>query len=194
MPKANPTALKPRGSHPALAGTPPGVFNPAAVGHVRGYPKTPEAHARQLVQLAANRDSARAAGLLNRKGVPNGYAGRRPEVEAIRLQAADGGWTAVAEWQRNSQTAEERLPDGRIEALKAGQVHARTDAEMFAVAAAYLISVVLDPTQPQRQRLQSAKAILPFLQAPPSGKARGEGVQDGIAWLAGLAGGGATAA
>ena len=187
MTRADPTALKPRGSHPALADTPPGTWNPSAVGKVRGYAKTQEAFDRQLAQLEANRTGAWAAGLLNRKGVPNGYAGRRPEVEAIRLQAIDDAWTAVAEWGRNSQTAEERLPDERLEALKAGQDCARTDAEMFAVAASYLISVVLDRSQPQRHRLQAAKAILPFLRAAPSGKAREDG-QAGMAWLVGLAG------
>ena len=191
MTKANSTALKPRGSHPALVNTPPGTWNPAAVGHVRGYAKTQEAFDRQLAQLEANRDGARAAGLLTRKGVPNGYAGRRPEVEAIRLQAADDGWVAVQAWQRNAQTPEEQLPEVRIAAIRSGQDGPWTDAEMFAAAAAYLISVVLDCSQPQRQRLQAARDILPFLQAPPSGKARGEGVQAGMAWLAGLAKGGA---
>ena len=187
---ANPTALKPRGSHPILADTPPGTWNPAAVGKVRGYAKTPEAYDRQLAQLKANRTGARAAGLMTRKGVPNGYAGRRDEVAEMRLQATDDAWTAVAEWQRNSQTPEERLPDERLEAFRTGQDRPRTDAEMFSAAAAYLISVVLDHSQPARQRLQSARAILPFLRAAPSGRAR-ENVQDGVAWLAELAGAGA---
>ena len=189
MPKspAISTALKPRGSHPILADTPPGTWNPAAVGKVRGYAKTPEAYARQLAQLQANRDGARAAGLLNRKGVPNGYAGRRDEVAEMRLQATDDAWVAVAAWQRNAQTPEEQLPEERLEAFRTSQDWPRTDAEMFSAAAAYLISVVLDRSQPTRQRLQAARAILPFLRAAPSGKAR-ENVQDGMAWLVGLAG------
>jgi hypothetical protein len=74
-----------------MEGWPVGVWNPDAVGRVRGYPKTPEAFAAHLARLLAFSEAARAKGVLNRRGIPHGWAGRRDEVQAIREAAmADG--------------------------------------------------------------------------------------------------------
>lgn len=185
MPKSPSTPLKPHGCHSALADTPPGVWNPAAVGKVRGYAKTEEAYQRQAAQLRANSAGARARGLMNRRGSPNGWAGKRAEVEALRLDAHADGWRAVGAWQRNSQTAEERLPDDRMEALTTGQDYPRTDAERFAVAAAYAISVILNRSAPTCDRTRAARIILPFLKAAPAGR-KSVTLADGAAWLEAL--------
>ena len=129
--------------------TTPGVFNPAAVGRVRGYPRTPEAYDRQLARLRANSTSARKRGLMTRRGVPNVWAGKRDQVASLR-QNADEAWRVVNVLQRNSTSPEERL-----------------DAERFALTAAYCIGLMVDGTQPTSIRLKAARVILPFLMPMP---------------------------
>ena len=78
-----------RRRNPLLLDTPEGQWNPAAAG-VQGYPKTQEAHDAHRERLRKNSEAARAAGKLTRRGVPNGWRGRRQEVEQLRAEAADG--------------------------------------------------------------------------------------------------------
>lgn len=73
--------------HPALASSPRAVFNPDAVGRVQGYPSTPEAFAARCDLLRANSARARSSGKATRRGVPNGFRGRREEVERLRQEA-----------------------------------------------------------------------------------------------------------
>lgn len=184
MPNTTPTPRPPRVRHAVLADWPPGVFCPAAVGKVRGYPRTQEAYDRQLVRLRDNSKRARERGLLTRKGIPNGWAGKRAQVTELRQDAADEAWRIVNLLQRNSVSPDERLDAECLAGLKADTRPATTDAERFALAAAYAIGVVRDPTQPASLRLQAARIILPFLVPMPRGRAKaGMGLGDGLAWL-----------
>ena len=171
------TTPAPRTRHPALEGWPKGVFNPAAVGVVPGYPRTPETYARHTDRLRANHAKAKAAGKLNRRGAPNGWAGRKAEVAELRQKAADEAWQVVNILQRNSARPDERLD--------ASPTEAERDAERFNIAAAFAIGFILDPTRPTKLRVEAARMILPFLTPMP---ARGglRGLDDGLACLRGL--------
>ncbi len=186
MPNPTPTPRPTRKRHPLLVGWPPGVFNPAAVGKVRGYARTQETYDRQVERLRSNSKGAIERGLLTRKGVPNGWAGMRVQVAELRQEAADEGWRLVNVIQRNSASADEQLDDDCLAGLKADTWPAKTDAERFALAAAYCLGLMLDTTQPTSLRLKAARTILPFL-APMPRRAIG-GLGDGLAWLSALVG------
>jgi hypothetical protein len=87
-----PTSPTGRRRHPALLNTPIGTFNPEAVGLVPGYAKTPEAFEAQLMTLRNNGDRARAAGRNSRRGTPNGWAGKREEVQWLREEVKGEAW------------------------------------------------------------------------------------------------------
>jgi len=94
-------ALKePHDRHPALKGWPVGVWSPGAVGKVRGYPRTLELYERQREQLRANSEAARNAGRLTRLGVPNGWAGRRMEIDTARRNSRTAAEMLVTEMDR----------------------------------------------------------------------------------------------
>jgi hypothetical protein len=131
----------PRRRHVVVLGLAPGVWHPELVGKVRNYAETPEAYAVQCQRLAANVAKAREAGLLTRQGVPNGYRGMKPEVEAIR---------------RNSQEEGERL---------AAVLLPPDDGLRGNLAVAFALSVVVNPSCPIPLRLRAARIVLPFLRA-----------------------------
>lgn len=181
MPITKSTPRPSRSRHPVLVGWPPGVFCPAAVGKVRGYARTQETYDRQVEHLRANSKGAIERGLLTRKGVPNGWAGMRDQVTELRQEAADEGWRLVNVIQRNSASADERLDDDCLAGLKADTWPAKTDAERFALAAAYCLGLMLDTTQPTSLRLKAGRTILPFLAPMPKRAVAGLG--EGLKWL-----------
>jgi hypothetical protein len=122
------------------------VWHPEGVGKVPGYPKSPEAFAANSARLASNTAKARANGTLSRRGVPNGWAGRKLELEELR---------------RNSQTAGEMLAD---EFLLAD----RSDFERHGdIAIAVGLSFALNPSVVMRHRLRAANIVLPYLLSKP---------------------------
>ena len=186
MPITTPAPRPPRVRHPVLVGWPPGIFCPAAVGRVRGYPRTAATYDRQLARLRANHKTALDAGKLHRLGVPNGWAGRRAQVAELRQEATNEGWQVLNALHRNSLHADERLDPDNLAALQAGTRAPMTDPERFAIAAAYALGAILDPTMATRVRVQTARWLLPFL--APTPKAARAGLGDSLAWLDGLAG------
>ena len=186
MPITTPAPRPPRVRHPVLVGWPPGIFCPAAVGRVRGYPRTPETYARQLERLRANHKTALDAGKLHRLGVPNGWAGRRDQVAELRQEATNEGWQVLNALHRNSLHADERLDPDNLAELQAGTRAPMTDPERFAIAAAFALGVIRDPTMTTKFRLQAARMILPFLAQMP--RAARAGLGESLAWLDGLAG------
>ena len=186
MPITTRTPRPPRVRHPVLVGWPPGIFCPAAAGVVRGYARTPETYARQLERLRANSAAARKRGLLNRRGVPNGWAGMRDEIAELRQEANNEGWRVLNALHRNSLHADERLDPDNLAELQAGSREPSTDAERFAIAAAFALGVIRDPTMTTKFRLQAARMILPFLAPMP--RAVKAGLGESLAWLDGLAG------
>lgn len=171
MPIAKSAPRPPRRRHPVLEGWPKGVFCPAAVGVVSGYPRTEEIYVLHVERLRANHAKAKAAGRMTRKGVPNGWRGQRDQVVELRQKATDDGWRIVNVLHRNSVGPNERL-DAPF-----------TDAEMADIAMAYGLSVLLDPTQTDKTRLNVARWVMPFL-TPARGSLKG--LDDGLACLRGL--------
>jgi len=171
--------------HPALIGTAPGVFQPSAVGIVPGYPRTLETYNAQRARLRANSTGARAAGLMNRKGSPNGFKGQRDRVVALREAALKDAWKLVSAAAFGSA----RLPAERLDELAAGpqsgRTPARTGDERGAVCLAHLLCCIISPTYAVTDRLRAAKVALPYLLALPRGAVAT--LPDGMAFLRGLA-------
>lgn len=157
---------EPKDRHPALRGTPVGTFCPTAVGLVRGYPRTEEAYRRQCERLRQNSANARARGRLNRRGVPNGWAGRRDEVTEIR---------------RNSHTEAERIVEVVMPEAES------EDDEYAAIAMKELLAMVLDTTGPTSFRLGALKTALRYLVPKPTARARVAEAGGGLAFLSKLA-------
>ena len=177
-----------RRRHPALEGTPKGVWCPEAVGRVRGYPKTEEAFAERVVTLKANSDRARANGRTKRTGIPNGWGGRRGEVEQLREEANDEAWRRVNVLYRNSQSEDERLTADHMEELKVDPMNARTDAERAALALAFMIGIVISPAYGTSLCNQAARILLPFVRPKPVTGRAATGLDAALAWLDGLTG------
>jgi hypothetical protein len=133
-----------RSRHRVLQGWPQGVWCPAAVGLVRGYPKTLETFKRQCEQLRANHKRAKEKGLLTRDGVPNGWAGRRDDIAVER---------------RNAQTAAEMLTD-TWETLMEGISEGL--CPMSKRALTVVAEIALSPLNPPRMRLQALRLFLDF--------------------------------
>lgn len=69
-------------------GSPPIQWDPAKVGVVRGYPKTAEAWERAHGEAARERcRRLHAEGKMTRRGVPDGWSGRREELLQVRAKA-----------------------------------------------------------------------------------------------------------
>ena len=146
----------------------PGTFNPAAIGLVPGYPATLAAYEAVKVHLARHKEQARVDGKLNRRNVSNGWAGRKPEIEALR---------------RNAQTASERL------SAEMGSEIAEhsTNAELAKLAVTFGLSVVLNPSIAMRHRVSAARMVLPFLLPKPAvGMVLKDWTGGGVAFLEGL--------
>jgi hypothetical protein len=118
-----------------------GEFCPELVGKAIGYPRTEAAYEERRAMLVANRQRALDAGRLTRRGVPNGWAGRRDAAAAAR---------------RNSQTEAERLattireisdPNGREDPMVADALDAA-------------LGIAMDPTTPTPLRLQAWRTWL----------------------------------
>jgi hypothetical protein len=129
--------------HPTLRDWPVGEWCPAAVDEIGGYPKTAEAYAAMKARLAANRERARARGRLNRRGVPNGYAGEGHELSLIRENA-----------RCNAERVVERVTDD--------------DWDWRAkLAMQALFALALDPTLPAKIRIRAARTVLEYLAPKP---------------------------
>lgn len=169
----------PKKRHPALTGTPRGVFNAEAVGKVPGYPPTAEAYEARKAHLKYHREAARQAGRLHRRGIPNGFAGRRKEVEEQQAAAQRQGQSIAAalgstgDAEDGFRSLEDRLWD-----------HPVSSPEWEVIAAeigiAYLIGLVCDPTRTTRTRRKAAGIVLPYLLPLPrrlSGMVRDGGIE-----------------
>ena len=172
---------QPRRRNPLLVNTPEGQWCPEAAG-VQGYPKTQAAFDAHKERLRQNSQAARAAGKLSRRGIPNGWRGRRAEVEQLRAEAADEGWKIAAVVCRNSVTADEMLD------IADDPMTATTDDARAAMALAGIFSIALDPTVPTPLRLKAFRAALPFLLPLPRARRCEIELSDGLAWLRSLAG------
>jgi hypothetical protein len=144
----------------------PKQWDPAKAAAKPSYPQTPEAH-EQLRQAASERMRRQnAAGKMGRQGVPDGWAGRKEEVSAIRTQAAQEGAEAVQELRRQGLLLND---DPRA-------------VEALALACA----VVRDPTEGTTTRAIAARLVLAFTKAKPTARQEVT-LTTGEDWLAELA-------
>ena len=173
-----PTKRPPARRHPILAGTPRGVFQPAAVGKVRGYPATKEAFDASLAAKRANLAAARATGA-TRAGIPTGYRGQREALATVRQAATQEGWKIAAAVQRDLVPAEAVLR------LAIDPTSAASDDERAALGLAYLTASVLDPTMPRSLRLQAVRMLLTFVKPKPTVRVAVE-LDASIDWLKAL--------
>jgi hypothetical protein len=135
-------AAKRRDRHPLLQDRPQGEWCPEAVGKVRGYPRTQTTYDAQVERLLANRQGALEAGKLTRAGVPNGWAGKKPEIAEIR---------------RNSRTEAERLVE----------VICETDDWRAALALQTVMEIVRSEVETTAIRLSAMRAFLDFTVPKP---------------------------
>lgn len=139
------------------------AWDPAKVGTVRGYPKSEKTW---LARQATGRRVSAALherGVFHRKGVPNGWAGRRAEVTALQAGAEQLAKAVVA-----------RMPVAEGEDPR----------ETIALEA--VVAILLDPTQKTRAKTMAGRIILDFCRPKP--RSLGEDVMTSAeAFLAALA-------
>lgn len=139
--------------HPFLRDWPKGVFHPNAWEVVKGYPRTIEAWEKRRDVMKRNRERyiAEHGSIPSRRGVPDGWANRKQEVEDIRAHAR-------AEAKDIVNTMVEK---GLVSADEARA----NDALEFAVGI-----VRGGDVNPVRERLAAAGLVLKYTKAPPATK------------------------
>lgn len=141
--------------HPFLQDRPKGVFYPEAVGMVPGYPRNEAAWLKRQAECRAQVIRLNAEGGMGRKGVPNGWAGRRAEADAAR---------AVA------QADSIRVYDAMVEQNLLLATNG-SDAERAEVALKGVIAISLDVTQPPRDRMAAYRTVLEYTKVKPASRA-----------------------
>jgi hypothetical protein len=115
-----------------------------------GYPKTIEAYEAQREKSRRHAQRMHERGVFHRRGVPDGWSGRRDELAVLREQCAETARQAV-----NALEARGDL-DG--------------EDPRGAEALAFVASVVLDPAASASDRLSAARVLLTFTQPRPAGR------------------------
>lgn len=158
-----------------LVGRPKGVYYPDAVGNVPGYPKTLEEWERRREITSAVLARNRAAGMTRntRRGVPDGWGHRKPELVAARLAA-----TAMATKIITAMKEQDLLMTDDEMALQALQ------AALEIVTAKDLKTGV--PVEGAQARNAAIKTILEFTKKKPATAIEGA-VGRPEDWLASLA-------
>jgi hypothetical protein len=134
-----------------------GKWHPELVGTgIRGYPKTQEAFDKIQARCRAQVIALNAAGKCNRKGIPDGWAGRRAEVDAIRAQAALEAKEIVQTMAKEGLIDKED-PRGE-EALE------------FSISVVRAVDADGNGTYQMRERLQAAKMVLEYTKQKPASK------------------------
>lgn len=149
--------------HPMLWGRSKSVWWPDCVGVVPAYPQTLEAFdkkraASSIVMKKAWADGKMAGG---RKGIPDGWAGRRAKLKEVR-DAAD----VVAKEKVRIMADQGLLPFGAT----------GTDAEHATTALEFAVSTVIAkdddgcPAATIKDRLAAAALVLKYTKSPPATK------------------------
>jgi hypothetical protein len=128
----------------------PKQWEPAKVGTARGYPKTAEGYERRRQAASDRAHRLNAQGLLTRRGVPDGWSGRKEELAAARDQAATDAAEMVA-------------------ALKAADILG-PDEVRAEIALEFVLSVVRNASETATVRTSAARIALSFLKARPAAR------------------------
>jgi len=153
-----------------------GVWNPE-LKWIRWYPKTEEAFVKRQQINRERFLKWKAEGRLpNRRGVPNGFAGSREELEAGRAKARAEAKEIIAKMKKIHGEAFED-PRGE-EALEAG-------IEVVRSKATDPLTGKQDYLYPVTERLKAAKMVLEWTKAKPAAKsevtiARAEDFLEGL--------------
>jgi hypothetical protein len=137
-----------------------GVWNPDLVGYP-GYPKTREAFERLQEVNRERFNKWKAEGRLpNRRGVPNGFAGSREEIDKGRAEAREFAKEIIEKMKKKDVD----LVDPRAE-------------ESLEAAIEVVRSKATDPVSGRKDylycvgdRLKAAKLVLEFTKAKPAAK------------------------
>ena len=142
------------------------------VGVVHGYPKTPEAFEERKLRGREKFAKLRAEGRLpSRKGVPDGWKGRREEVVQIKAEAEREAERIMAHLAQDGYIDETDLDE------KAGNSALRM-----------ALAIVHDRTEKSEVRLKAATLVANFTKSRPVQKVETV-VSPAEAWLAQLAAG-----
>jgi hypothetical protein len=133
---------------------PKGQWHPQLAGLIKGYPLTQEAFDKAQARCREQVTRLNAQGKMGRRGVPDGWAGRKPEIERIRRRAAKKAKEIVA------QMREEEL-------LNTDDARAEAALEMC-------VGLMLErdakghPLNRAQDRLSAAKTILEYTRKKPA--------------------------
>ena len=158
MPKTDkPVTSRPRvRTHPLLRGRPRGHFYPDLVGKIPGYPKTYEAWKQKSDSCRERVIRLNAEGKCNRRGVPDGWAGRKAEVVEVQKSSAVEASRAVKMMIESGMI--DTPDDPRVE--QALQVNVEI---MLAVS-----PKDGTPAYTARERSAASRIILDFLKSKPT--------------------------
>lgn len=123
-------------------------WNPELIGKVQGYPTSEDAFLARRAQRQAALAQRREKHDMTRRGVPDGFGGRRAELHALREEAA-----ATAK----------RTADVMV---RAGMLDKAEDQSDAALAA--LLGIAMDPAAPVAVRSAASRAFLAFVRPRPT--------------------------
>lgn len=160
-------------------GRPRGVWYPDLVGVVNAYPKTQESFDRRQANMRAMIVKMNAEGVTGRKGVPNGWGGKKKQLTACREAAVNLGIKIVAEMKKRGIVTPENADPRAETALEemaaiviAGEysadgqkVYAYTAKERTAAATLVLKYGMCLPTTSQTVAVTKAEDFLMALAA-----------------------------
>jgi hypothetical protein len=161
--------------HPLLVGREKGVWHPDLVDKgIKGYPSTYEDWKRSSDSCREQIIRLNAAGRANRKGVPDGFAGRRDEVVQIKERAAIEAKEIVKQMARD-------------EMIDIGEDPRAEEALEDAVAIIRAADDAGQKVYQARERLAAGKLLLEYLKAKPVARSKVE-LDTAESFLARLAG------
>jgi hypothetical protein len=126
----------------------PTRWRPEFVGVKPGYPKTPEAWEAQRERSRQHAKQLHERGGFTRRGIPDGWSGRREELADIRAENLASARQAVARMRERGELL--------------------SDDERAEFALAYAMSIVLDPAACATDRLAAARLVLTYTLARPT--------------------------
>lgn len=136
-------------------GTPPKPWNPEYARLIPWYPKTPEAHAIWQQKKAERAKRLWAEGRFGRRGIPDGFGGRKREVIQIHKAARAEAREIVAYMKKNDMLTEDPRAEEALESMI--EVVRAKDAEGL-----HLHGV--------QHRIAAARTVLDFTKQKPAAK------------------------
>ncbi|MCK8784173.1 hypothetical protein M0638_07260 [Roseomonas sp. NAR14] len=117
-------------------------WDPANIGVVKGYPKTEEEWQARRERQIQHAKRLHARGGFTRAGVPDGWSGRKEELEEKRADAREKARQALAALLRRNEVP--------------------SDDERAHLALEYLMAVVLCDAETVENRAVAARIVLTF--------------------------------